>query len=239
MEGTDGDGAPDVELDVPGSARKPAGKFTPTRSAVSALLWEMEHGYLRELERAHQLSAIDYPLFPGHRGRLAPDAVVPAGDYEPMDRSVTRKLFLDVEKAAGVRHVAKRVFHGFRRNALDTLVNEDADAATIQAAGNWSGIQVPMDTYRDGVKKRDRQRAATLLEQRAAPAPHTETGSTPAPAPQIEVVYPEAYPDLAQLLKAKNLTDPEVDEVLELTKWAWVELNYRPHAYQASKTCPE
>ena len=52
-------------------------------------------------------------------------------------------------------------------------------------------------------------------------------------APQIEVVYPETYPDLAQLLKAKNLTDLEVDEVLELAKWAWVELNYRPHAYQA------
>ena len=51
--------------------------------------------------------------------------------------------------------------------------------------------------------------------------------------PQIEVVYPETYPDLAQLPKAKNLTNPEVDEVLWLTKWAWVELNYRPHAYQS------
>jgi len=33
---------------------------------------------------------------------------------------------------------------------------------------------------------------------------------------------------------AKNLTDT-IDEVLELSKWAWVELNYRPHAYQATR----
>ena len=38
---------------------------------------------------------------------------------------------------------------------------------------------------------------------------------------------------LAPLLKAENLTDAQIGEVLELTKWAWVELNYRPHAYQA------
>jgi hypothetical protein len=49
----------------------------------------------------------------------------------------------------------------------------------------------------------------------------------------VDLSYPETDPDLAQLLKAKNLTDAEVDEVLELAEWAWVELNYRPHAYQA------
>ncbi len=43
-------------------------------------------------------------------------------------------------------------------------------------------------------------------------------------------------PDLAQLLKAKNLTDAEVGEVRERTKWAWVELNYRPHAYEARRS---
>jgi hypothetical protein len=38
--------------------------------------------------------------------------------------------------------------------------------------------------------------------------------------------------ELGQALKAQNLTDAKVDEVLELGQWAWVELNYRPHAYQ-------
>jgi len=32
---------------------------------------------------------------------------------------------------------------------------------------------------------------------------------------------------------AKNLTDTEIDEVLELGKWACEELNLGPHAYQA------
>jgi hypothetical protein len=41
-------------------------------------------------------------------------------------------------------------------------------------------------------------------------------------------------PALAHLLKVKGLTDPEIDEVFELSRWAWVELNYRPHAYQAA-----
>jgi hypothetical protein len=32
----------------------------------------------------------------------------------------------------------------------------------------------------------------------------------------VRVDHPETSPDLAQMLKAQNLTDPEVDEVLEL-----------------------
>jgi hypothetical protein len=32
---------------------------------------------------------------------------------------------------------------------------------------------------------------------------------------------------------AKNLTDTEIDEVLELSKWACEELNLGPDAYQA------
>ena len=75
-----------------------------------------------------------------------------------------------------------------------------------------------------------RARAAALLESR-------RDGSLLADAPRekhdLEVSYPETSPDLAQTLKAQNLTDAEVDEVLELSQWAWVELNYRPHAYQA------
>ena len=50
----------------------------------------------------------------------------------------------------------------------------------------------------------------------------------------VEAVGPERDPDLARILKAKNLTDANVDEVLQRVQWAWVELNYRPHAYQAA-----
>ena len=60
-------------------------------------------------------------------------------------------------------------------------------------------------------------------------------GTPAADRPSVEVSYPETDPDLAQLLKDKGLTDPEIDEVLQHTRWAWVELNYRPHAYQPPK----
>jgi hypothetical protein len=62
---------------------------------------------------------------------------------------------------------------------------------------------------------------------------------TPISPPQVEVVYRETYPDVAQFLKGKRLTDGEVDEVLTLTEWARVELNDRPHAYQAVNISPE
>ena len=38
--------------------------------------------------------------------------------------------------------------------------------------------------------------------------------------------------------RAKSLTDGEVDQALKLAEWAWVELNYRPHAYQATSLQP-
>ncbi len=34
--------------------------------------------------------------------------------------------------------------------------------------------------------------------------------------------------------KARPETDPRRAKSLVLLKWAWVELNYRPHAYQAA-----
>jgi hypothetical protein len=49
----------------------------------------------------------------------------------------------------------------------------------------------------------------------------------------VSVDCPDSYSDLARVPKAKNLTDEEVAEVLKLAEWARVELNYRPHAYQA------
>ncbi len=52
-------------------------------------------------------------------------------------------------------------------------------------------------------------------------------------APEVSLDYPDSYPALAHLLKTKNLTDLEVSEVMELSEWAWEELNLRPHAYQA------
>ena len=48
-----------------------------------------------------------------------------------------------------------------------------------------------------------------------------------------DVSCTEKYTALAQILKDKNLTDAEINKVIELISWARGELNLRPHAYQA------
>jgi hypothetical protein len=152
-----------------------------------------------------------------------------AAEYQPLDRSVARKMFRALETAAGIKHVPRRGFHGFRRLAVDQLLDQGAEPEVIKAGGNWSTIQVPMDLYRDQENRQARRQAAELL-QRAK----TTTGPTDQPSlPAINAVYTATYTDLAQALKGAHLTDVQVDEVLKVMQWAWVELNYRPHAYQA------
>jgi hypothetical protein len=122
---------------------------------------------------------------------------------------------------------------GFRRGAVDVLVALGATPSEIRAAGNWRTNQIPLDIYHQAVEDDDGARAAALLDSHSR-------GGLPAGALrgrptdlEVRVDYPAPSPDLAQTLKAQNLTDAKVDEVLELSQWAWVELNYRPHAYQA------
>jgi hypothetical protein len=105
-----------VELQVPGRGTKPGGSFLLTDQAAAALLTALETGHLRDLEKAFLTGGPDYPLFPGGLGILTPHAVIPVGDYRPLDPSVARKLLRAVEAAAGVRHVSGRGFHGFRRH---------------------------------------------------------------------------------------------------------------------------
>jgi hypothetical protein len=190
----------------------------------------LREGFLRELEVAYQREGRDYHLFPGRIGKLPADAVVPVGIYKAWDRTVALESFKALELAAGVRHVQKRGFHGFRRSAVDVLVAEGATTAELQAAGSWKTSQIPLELYRSSINDGDAERAADLLEQARG---RTRSGRDLSTRPEVDVNYPESYPALAQLLKAKNLTDAEVSEVLELSEWAWVELNYRPHAYQA------
>ncbi len=213
---------------VPGRGNKKAGRYYPTEQGVGAFMEATQQGYLSHLEKAYETDGTDYPVFPGGVGVLQPDAVLPMGNYKQLDRSVTRKLFLDIEKAAGVHHVRGRAFHGLRRLATDDLVREGATPTEIQASGNWSTSQTPMEIYRDGIKDQDRKRAAKKLSRRKAQRLGTDTKSH-----EIEELYPDSYTAVARTSKDENLTDSEVDEVIRLTKWAREELNLRPHAYQA------
>jgi hypothetical protein len=53
-------------------------------------------------------------------------------------------------------------------------------------------------------------------------------------APNAAPILLDAHSDtaLAQALKAEELADSEVEELSRVAQWAWVELNYRHHAYQ-------
>jgi hypothetical protein len=153
--------------------------------------------------------------------------------HKALDRTVALKLFKELQQAAGVAQIAKRGFNGFRRRAVDVPVGLGATPSEIRAAGSWRTNQIPFDVYHAGVADDDGARAAELLESRRRRQPLIDRSPGGLPQIDVQVDYPATYPDLAQLLKTKNLTDAEIDEVLELSRWAWVELNYRPHAYQA------
>jgi integrase len=202
-----------VELQVPGRGTKPGGSFLLTDQAAAALLTALETGHLRDLEKAFLTGGPDYPLFPGGLGILTPHAVIPVGDYRPLDPSVARKLLRAVEAAAGVRHVSGRGFHGFRRRAVDLLDEEGADPGAIEAAGQWKGSQIPIDIYRARERKAARMRGAKLLSSaKARAARAAQAALQGGDGPSLETASPGfevVVPDLAQHLKAQNLTDGE------------------------------
>jgi integrase len=219
-------------LQVPGSKKKLGGRHCLTSSASLHLEHAIQSGHLRRLEEAYQAEGTDYYLFPGGIGRVAAKATITRGD-RPWDRTVALKMFKELQEAAGVVQIAKRGFHGFRRRAVDVLVALGATPSEIRAAGAWRTNQIPLEIYHDGVENADGARAAALLDSRRG-------GSLQAGSPrgrptevEVRVDYPATSPALAQILKAQNLTDAEIDEVLELSQWACEELNLGPHAYQA------
>jgi integrase len=220
-----------VSLDVPGKHNKKAGVYYLTPDATLAMSTALESGYLRDLEAQYQAHGADFPIFPGGIGGLQAGQVAPVGVEASLNRRTALAWFTNLEAKAGVKHGAKRAFHGFPRRAVDVLVKLGATPAQIQAAGGWSSIQIPMEIYRAGISDQDRRQAAALLAKRPAKRPEASAAEDRLVTPTVEVSYPETGPDLAQ--KARNLTDAEVEEVLELTEWAWEELNFRPHAYQA------
>ena len=219
-------------LQVPGAKKKKAGRHVLTPSASAYLETVLATGHLQALERLFQSEGKDYFLFPGGIGRVAPRQVVNRGD-KALDRTVALNLFKELQQTAGVAQVAKRGFHGFRRRAVDVLVSLGATPSEIMAAGSWGTNQIPLDVYHAGIADEDGVRAADLLESRRPRQLPVDRLQGARPPVDVQVDYPATYPDLAHLLKTKNLTDAEIDEVLELSRWAWVELNYRPHAYQA------
>ena len=92
---------------------------------------------------------------------------------------------------------------------------------------------VPIDREHRAARQRAKKLLSACKARLAQGTASSPDHAASAERPGFEVVAPEVVPDLAQYLKRQSLTDAEVDEALKLAEWAWVELNYRPHAYQA------
>jgi integrase len=155
---------------------------------------------LRDLEVEYEAHGADYPIFPGGRG-LNAGKVAPIGVKDSLNRRTALGWFADLEKRAGIQHVAKRAFHAFRRRAVDVLVKLGATPAQIQAAGGWTSSQIPMEIYLAGISDQDGRQAAALLAKPPSKAPDAEAPAERPATPLVDVSYPENDPDLAQLLK--------------------------------------
>jgi len=177
-------------------------------------------GYLHPFEAQGEP---DYPLFPqgqlagGRKGqpRVA-DRHLAAG---PMNGRTLQDWFGQAEKLAGVPHVWGRGAYGLRRVAVDAASDAGISPHGLKEHGGWSDTQVPDQIYRDQEAESAREEAKGI-RARIRGEPSATLPRNPEPEPGTEQT-PEV-PGHAQPLAP--LTDDQ---------WAWVELNHRPHAYQA------
>jgi hypothetical protein len=153
-------------LQVPGKRNKDPKEYVLSPAAAAAMTRALSDGHLRDLEKRYADSGADYFLFPGHLDRLPPDGVVPPRDLPPMSREFARDMLLELERIAGVKHVAGRCFHGFRRRIVDVVAENNGTLDEIKAAGNWDTGQMPSDVYRDRHQRLHRVRAAQKMSGR-------------------------------------------------------------------------
>jgi hypothetical protein len=118
-------------LMVRGSGKKKTSPIVLTaqqRAAVDAAL----DGYLFDYENAYRAGTIaNYPLFPAGRFKKGKAKIAPAP--KPIQRDGARKMFLKLEKAAGVEHVRGRGWYGVRRVAADLAEDDTKDERVLNS----------------------------------------------------------------------------------------------------------
>lgn len=101
-----------------GNKRGPVWLLGPVQQR--ALAFEMEVGYLAELEREFRDGAVaDYCLFPQGRLRNGRAEFVRGRELVPTDERTIKDWLVDVESAAEIPHEAGRGQYGFRRAFVD------------------------------------------------------------------------------------------------------------------------
>lgn len=164
-------------LQPPSARRKQSQPIALLQRDHDQIVWELEHGYLREFEAAYRAGRIDdYPMFPSLR--LARGLAPLRENAEPISRTAALKMFHHIEEVAGVERVPGRGWYGVRR-LLSDVVEDHATDERVQNALTANTKDVRRANYQD------RTRAKTLIA-----AAHTrekirgwdQTGGAPAPA---------------------------------------------------------
>jgi len=117
-------------------------------------------GYLADAEAAYRRGEIeDYFLFPAgrlHRGM----ARVERATVQPLGPTAIRKMFVAVERIAGVEHVEGRAFYGLRRQATDLAPEFASDARVLNKLSGHLDSATRERIYQEKENQKVRARAA-------------------------------------------------------------------------------
>jgi hypothetical protein len=168
-----------------GRGRKRTSPIYLTAEERAAIDYEMQDGYLRELEAAYQRGELkDYPLFPGRRlsagvpwseevkgqtirERLGYTTAEDPEALQPMDKSRLEDYFKVLEDVAEVEHIEGRGWYGLKRRASDDYEEvaagmDGVDRKTLNVAQGWD----PNSTMRDSVyQAKERARILAIAAQ--------------------------------------------------------------------------
>lgn len=141
-------------LTIHGSGKKAGVVVSLEGPLGSRLREEMVIGYLSELEERYRKEGRDYALFPKGRLRAGKARADGGRGLESVGESWLNERFHDLEKAAGVKHVEGRAWHGVRRAVVDQYKKKGVPKAARNAAlGYEKDSNVPDEIYENPVDR--------------------------------------------------------------------------------------
>ena len=130
----------------------------------------------------------------------------------PISRHLVRDWWKDLERAAGIAHVSGRGWHGLRRRFAT-----DVDHLPLKQLMKLGGWKTPASVIR--YQRPTTEQLQESLKTRRNGARHRQATNRQSPSPNHKSERPGGA--------------EAPDGASSFDEWAWVELNYRPHAYQA------
>ncbi len=120
-------------------------------------------GYLARYEVEYQNGRIrDYPLFPS--GRFKRGFAKLTDSPSPLTRTAALGMFCELEKVAGVPHVAGRGWYGVRRTATDLAEDIEKDERILNSISGHSDSATRRGIYQEAERPDVLRRAAHIRE---------------------------------------------------------------------------